>query len=220
MEELVKFSGAQASAALDYRNQAIRGWFVPGFDFMNIAISDWVPRKVTHQLVVDATGGTFRLEIGTKKVQGVDITADISWNATPATLASNIETALNALDGQSGWSVTGSSNDDLTVVAPVYLDAESELRVAVDLDGDEYNSLTGNGVLQINERTAVARAPVFQREAIIHDVREPLRAYSELVNQGRTLEISAYETFGVKLWREDRIMQIETLAESNFAVGS
>src|SRR5690606_24665799 len=144
-----------------------------------------------------------------------DITADITFSATPATLDSNITAALNALTGQSGWSVTGTDITDMTVVAPIALDAESELRIATDPDGDEYLSLTGGSAsLVVSERAgATAIAPVFQTEAIVHDIREPIRGYQELVNQGRTLEISAYETFGVKLWRADRLMQLVTKAE-------
>ena len=220
METLVQYAGSTAGANLDFRNQAIRGWTVPGFDNMNIAISDWVPRVVVHRVAVDATGGTFRLEINTKKEQGVDITADITYSSTPATMASNIAAAVNALTGQSGWTCTGSDNADLTLTAPIALDAESEARVGVDPDGDAYNSLTGGaGTVVLTERSATAVAPVFQREAIIHDVRAAIRGYQELVNQGRTLEVSAYETFGTKLWRDDRIMQIETDADSVFAIG-
>ena len=216
MEQLITFSGATAQAALAYRDQAIRGWTVPGFDNMNIAISDWVPRKVLSQVAVTGSSGTFRLEINTKKEVGVDITADITYSATPATTASNIAAALNALTGQSGWTADGTGgNADIEVQSPIYLDAESELRPAFDLAGDSYDS----GIATVvSEKGAVARAPVFQRSALVHDVREPIRGFQELVNQGRTLEISAYETFGVDKWRDDRIMLIETDANSNFVV--
>jgi hypothetical protein len=220
METLITYTGTTAGANLDFRNQAIRGWTVPGFDNMNIAVSDWVPRKVVHNIAVDATGGTFRLAINTTQIQGTDITADITYSVTPATMASNIQTAINALTGQTGWTVTGSDNLLLVATAPIGLDAESELRVGVDPNGDDYNSLTGGaGTVVLTEKSATAIAPVFQREAIVHDVRHPISAYQELVNQGRTLEVSAYETYGVGSWRSDRIMHIETVADSIFAIG-
>jgi len=219
LKALIDFTGSQANLA--FRERAISGWTVPGFDNMNISVSEWVPRKVSYKVDFGtATGGTFKLEIGTRKEAGVDITASITFSATPATLVSNIDAALNGLTGQAGWVVSGTDITNITVTAPIFLDAESEFRLATDVNGDAENHLTGAGAkLVVSERTgAIARSPVFQREAIVHDVRHGIRAYQELVNQGRTLEVSAYEVFGVELWRPDRIMQIDTLAESVFAV--
>lgn len=238
MQELVKYTGVDAGAALDFRNRAIAGWNIPSFDGLNIAVSDFLPRKIVHKLSIYGDSGTFRLALYDGQTAGVNLTAAIEVSATPATTVSNIKAALEALTftGNTTWPVTGASNDDITITCPVYLDGDSELRVAVDMDNptvegeksayDLVGDRTGapldiNGDelgVQIFEKSASAKSLLFYRNALVHDVRAGVRAYFELVNQGRTAEYSAYETYGVGGWQPELGMFIETKATSALAV--
>lgn len=221
LKDLITYSGTAASAALDYRNEAIRGWRVPGFDGLNISVSDVLPRKIVHKLNITAEAGdTFRLEIGTGKVQGVNITADIAINATEATMITNIQNALNGLTGQSGWVASGTDLVDMTITAPIYLDAESELRIATNPDtGETYNDFTSGDVV-ITERSASARSLLFMRDALVLDIRESIQGHQDVLNHGRTLELAAYEKYGAGVWRADYGMFIESDASSALAVGT
>lgn len=247
MKDLITFNAVGTN--LDFRNQAIAGWNVPAFDGLNIAISDFLPRNVPHYIDVGGDGGTFRLQVGVGYTVGENITATIDWNATPATVATNIQTALNALDmssfysGAGTWTVThdstitGGERYDVVPPADLWLDGEQELRVAVDYTGtptlegqkSAYDLLTnptladdvdGNaqGVIVHEQAGATARSLMFFRDALVYDVRKPVTAYFELVNQGRTAEYSAYEVYGIGKWRSEHGMTIETLAESALAL--
>lgn len=231
---------------LDFRNQAIRGWDVPSFDGLNVAISDFVPRNIINYVDVGGDGGTFRLQVGMGYAIGENITDEITFDATEADMATAIETELNALDmssfydGSGSWSVatTGTTyRFEVTPPADLWLDAEQELRVAVkydddaNLDGEKsaYDLLTNptladdvNGDAQgvlVHEASATAKSLLFFPQAIVYDVRKPVTAFFELVNQGRTAEYSAYETYGVGKWRHELGMTIETDANSAFALG-
>lgn len=241
MQDLVAYA---SGTNLDYRDRAIAGWSVPGFDGLNIAISEFLPRIVNNYVDVGGDGGTFRLQVGMGYEVGENITAAIDYDVTEATLASNIETALNALDmssfysGAGTWSVatTGTSfRFDVTPPSDLYLDAEQELRVAVDYDTPSQEgersafdlitnpTLTNsNGVtvgVLVHEKSATAKSLLFFPDAVIYDVRKPVTAFFETENQGRTLEYSAYEVYGVGSWRHELGMTIETDANSAFALG-
>lgn len=241
LKDLVQFNGANAGANLDFRNSAISAWKVPGFDGLNIAISDFVPRRVIHNMKVYGTGGTFRLAVKDGRTIGEDVTAAITVSGTTATMQANIKAALEALtfDGNGTWTLSGASNTAIVVTPPatLYLDAESELRVAIDyddptLDGEKsaYDLVTslsdapedvnGDSIgVEVTEKSASAKSLLFFRDALIHDIRKPVRANFELVHQGRTAEYAAYETAAIAGWRGELGMFIETKANSAFASG-
>jgi hypothetical protein len=223
----LEYNNLSLPAVTSFRDQALRGFIdnrmFSGFGNTNIAVAPLLPRRVTYKLDFStADGGTFRLHVGGQN------TAEIAYSGTVGTLSTNIETALNALDGESGWNVTGSDQTDLTIVAPRDLDAEDELRVAYRPEDDSgalyYNDLTDGGVagdwLTISERSATAKARFWIRDAVIYDRRSALNTFMEETMQGRVLEVSQYETYGVGPWHRDRAMLIETDASAPNAVGS
>ncbi len=236
--DLADFHGADAGVNMNFRERSLQGFNIPVFNGLNIAVSEFLPRKVVYKVSVFGTGGTFRLEIGTDQEDGVDITAAISAAASGDTVATNIASALNGLTGQSGWTAvaTGDDPERITVTAPDYVDAESQLRVAIDTSDptlpsrksayDLVTSLSGaptdnNGDslgVTVNEISADCKALMFTRDALVYDIRQPVTAFQELVNQGRTLEISAYEKYGVGHWRDERGLFIQTVATSPLAV--
>lgn len=234
MTELVKYGSD--TTALDFRNQAIAGWYVPAFGGLNIAISSFIPRNITYWLQINAgaTGGTFRLALG----DGTEYqTGAITVSTTAATMKSNVKAALEALTiaGNGTWTVNGTTFDKLELVPPatLYLDAQSELRAAVDpanphvptaksaydLISDGSGVLAGKG-FQIYEKSASCKNLLFFSDAIVFDVRQPVRSFYETVNQGRTAEYSAHMTYGVGAWREELGMFIETKANSALAKAS
>lgn len=237
MRELATFYGTDAGVNMNFREQALRGFTVPAFDNLNIVVSEMLPRTVKHRVKIYGTGGTFRLEIGTGQEVGVNITAPITVAGASAT-ATNIANALNALTGQSGWTCVdgGGGLTDLEVQAPIALDAESELRVAIDTsnptlpnyasDYDLVTGLSGNPTdplgndigVEVEEISATAKSLFFHRSALVYDIRQPVTAFQEMEHQGRTLEISAYEKYGVGGWRSERGMFISTNATSPLAV--
>lgn len=241
LKDLVAFSGAAAGAPLDFRNAAIRSWTVPGFDNLNIAVGDFIGRNIIHNILVYGTGGTFRLALYDGQDAGVNLTAAITVSATPATMIANIKAALEALTftGNGTWTVAGTTLLDMTITPPatLWLDSESELRVAVDYDnptlaGEKtaYDLITGlsGAPLDINgdslgvvvtEKSATAQGLLFQPDALVHDARSPVQGFFELVNQGRTAEYSVHTTYGVGGWRRERGMFVVTKASSAFATG-
>jgi hypothetical protein len=74
--------------------------------------------------------------------------------------------------------------------------------------------------LIISERSATADALFWAQDAVIYDRRSPLNTFMEEVNQGRTVEVSQYEVYGVGPWRGDRAILIQTDASAPNAVGS
>ncbi len=241
MKDLVAFSGSGAGAPLDFRNAAIRSWTLPGFDNLNIAVSTFVPRRVIHNMDVYGTGGTFRLALYDGQSAGVNLTAAITVSATPATMNANIKAALEALTftGNGTWTVTGADLLSIVVTPPttLFLDADSELRVAVDYANptvtgikSAYDLVTGLsgapldvegaslGVV-VGEKSATAKSLLFMPDALIFDQRAGVRAHFETVFQGRTAEYAAYMVYGVDRWRNERGMFIHTKANSAFATG-
>lgn len=241
LKDLVAFSGSSAGAPLDFRNAAIRSYNVPGFDNLNIVVGDYVPRRIVHNLKVYGTGGSFRLAVNDGQSAGVNLTAAITVSGTTATMQANIKAALEALTftGNGTWTLSGADNLSIVITPPttLFLDADSELRVAVDYANptligektayDLVTSLSGapldiNGAslgVVISEKSATAKALLFMSDAIVHDARDRVRAYFEVVHQGRTAEYSAYTTYGVAGWRRERGMFIHTKANSAFATG-
>lgn len=241
LKDLVAFSGSSAGAPLDFRNSAIRSWQVPGFDNLNIAVGDFVGRNIVNNILVYGTGGTFKLALLDGQDAGVNVTAAITVSAVVATMKTNIKSALEALTftGNGTWTVGGTTLLDMTITPPanLWLDAESELRVAVDyanptLIGEKsaFDLITGlsGAPLDINaaslgvvvtEKSATAQGLLFQSDSLVHDSRDKVRGSFELVNQGRTAEYAAYTTYGVKGWRREKGMFIVTKANSAFATG-
>lgn len=241
LKDLVVFGGSGAGAPLDFRNAAIRSWTVPGFDNLNIAVSTFVPRRVIHNVDIYGTGGTFKLAVLDGQSAGVNVTAAITVSGTPATMNSNIKAALEALTftGNGTWTVTSTTLTDIVITPPttLFLDADSELRVAVDYDNptligekSAFDLITGlsgapldvNGAslgIVVSEKSATAKSLLFMPDAVVFDARDRVNAFFEVVNQGRTAEYSAYTTYGVARWRQERGMFIHTKANSAFATG-
>ena len=192
---------------------SINRWIMSGGMGVEVVETPTLPRKIKYKLAFDCTGGTFTLRAGELANGNPAITAPITYNATPATLATNIKTALDAL-GIGTWTVSGSAVDNMTVQAPHYVDAEDELLV-------HQNNLTGGAAsLTISERSASALSIMYSRSAVILDIREPIRVHGEFLHAERIYDIMAYEKYGVALWRGDRVLFYETDASSPFAVGS
>jgi hypothetical protein len=241
MKDLIRYSGSNAGVNLGFRERAINSWTVPGFDNAVYIQSSFIPRRVIHKLSVYGTGGTFRLAIKDGRTAGVDLTAAITVSATPATTVTNVKNALDALTfaGNSAWTVAGSANNDITITPPasLYLDKESELRVAIDWDNptvshvksayDLVTTLTGapldtNGTqlgVKLFEKSASAKAQVFYRDALIYDVRQTPSAYFDVLNDNRTGRWSLHTKYAADGWRVERGMFIETAANSAFATG-
>jgi hypothetical protein len=236
--DLADFHGSDAGVNMNFRERALQGFTIPMFNGLNLAVSEFLPRKVVYKVSTYGTGGTFRLEIGTDQEVGVEITAAITAAASGNTVATNIAAALNALTGQSGWTAAATSDDParITVTAPEYVDAESELRVAIDTSDptlpkrkSSYDLITGLSGAPVDsggdslgvvvaEISADTKALMFTRDALVYDVRQPVQAFAETVYQGRTLEISGYEKYGVGHWRDERGLFIQSVATSPLAV--
>jgi hypothetical protein len=238
VNDLAGYRGTDAGVNMNFREQSLQGFTIPVFQGLNIAVSEFLPRKLVYKVSVYGTGGTFRLEIGTDQEVGTTITGEITAASSGDTTASNIQTALNALTGQTGWTATATDDDParITVTAPDYVDAESQLRVAIDIDNptlparkSAYDQITGlSGAptdnagdslgVTVHEVSGSAKALMFTRDALVYDIRQPVQAFSELEHQGRTMEISAYEKYGVGHWRDERGLFIETKANSPLSV--
>lgn len=242
MKDLVAFSGSSAGAPLDFRESAIKSWTVPGFDNLNLVVGDFIGRNIKTNVKIYGTGGTFRLALWDGQSIGVNITATITVSGTAATMNSNIKAALEALtfSGNGTWTVTSTTLTDILIVPPanLWLDADSELRVAVDyanptLIGEKsaYDLITGttpgahpdiNSLdlgIELSEYSATAKSLLFMPDALVHDARDKIRGYFALPTdkQGRVAEYSAYTTYGVGGWRRERGMFIVSKASSAFA---
>lgn len=241
VQDLADFHGTDAGVAMNFRERALKGFTIPIFNGLNIAVSEFLPRRVVHKVSQFGTGGTFRLEIGTSQEIGVDVTAEITAAASGITTATNIASALNALTGQAGWTAVATSDDAerITVTPPVatgYLDAESQLRVATNIADptlparkSAYDLITGGSGgtvdaggdtmnIVVKEISGDAKALMFARSALVYDIRQPVQSFSELVNQGRTLEVSGYEKYGIGHWRDDRGLFIASVCSSPLSV--
>jgi hypothetical protein len=240
MKDLIQFDGTTAGVDLTFREDAIRSWKVPGFDGLEIVQTSFLPRRIINRVRVNATGGTFRLSVAGQT------TAAITVSATPATMATNIKNALEALvftNGQTNgtWTVDGTGGLlDIDVTPPVglYLYADQELQVAVDyanptLKGQisAYDLTTGRTTgaiglslagtsygVDVQEISASCKSLMFFPSAIALDMRQAPTANFNLVKQGRTGEYALYTKYGVGYWQPDLGMTIETTASSAFAV--
>lgn len=67
---------------------------LPAGQVLGLITSNTTPRNEVHHITIPAEvdGGTFRLLFGT------DLTAEVSWNADPAVIATALQTALEGLD--------------------------------------------------------------------------------------------------------------------------
>lgn len=238
LEDLATFSGASAGRDTSgWRDASLQGLTVPAFGNINIVRGSLLPRNgMVWQYRNYGTGGTIRLEIGTNHVVGTDITAAITVSGTATTMASNIQTALNNLSGQSGWSVDGSGgNADIVITAPAtsYFDAESELRIAIDQDNptppgykSSYDLVTGlsgaptdpngdslGGV--VYEKSGKAKALFFNRRALVFDIRQGMQSFVDnKLYQGRAVEYAMNMKYGVERLQEEYGMFIYTDATS------
>lgn len=243
LKDLVAFSGSSAGAPLDFRNAAIRSWTVPGFDNLNIVVGDFVGRNIVNNIKIYGTGGSFRLALYDGQTIGTNVTAAIAVTGVVATDKAAIKAALEALTftGNGTWTVAGSALDALTITPPstLFLDADSELRVAVNyasptLIGEKsaYDLVTGlsgapldiNGAslgVVVNEKSATAKGLLFMPDSLVFDARDAIRGYFSMPDEfsGRTAEYSAYTTYGVAGWRRERGMFVVTKADSAFATG-
>lgn len=234
MRDLVNYGSGTVN--LDWRNSAINGWRVPGFDGLDIVQSSFLPRNVNNRLVIDGTGGTFRLS-----VKGLT-TGAITVSATPATTATNIKNALDAL-AIGTWTVAdasgGTNNLDIDVTPPaaLYVHADEELAVAVsptdptlEAQKSAYDLVTTPtglagtdqfGVaygVAVQERSASVKSLMFYRPALALDIRQSPTAHYDTLHQGRTAEYSLYMKYGTGEWMPHLGAFIHTAASSPLAI--
>lgn len=219
---------------LAVRENALASWTLPGFPGMNIVQSEFVPRNVAYRVKIDGTGGTFRLSVR-------DLTTGaITVSATPATTATNIKNALDALSIGT-WTVTANGGDNLDIdvtCSTLYLNADEELRVAINpatptLEGQKsaYDLVTtpdgtplgtdlagANYGVAVEEVSASAKALLFYREALALDVRQFPKGHFETTNQGRTANYSLYAKQAIGYWNPVLGMFINSTATSGLAV--
>lgn len=144
MQNLITVNNAEQGQAAISNMGRMSARTIPLPAGMALTIGALHPRRVILQLNVQGDGGTFRLQVGDGYVVGENITTAIDYDATTATMVSDIQSALNALDmsgfysGSGTWAVTGSDETDLTITPPadLFLDDFSQLRVANKYDED------------------------------------------------------------------------------------
>jgi hypothetical protein len=194
----------------------IKRWTMLGSEATTLIESPNVPRKITYKLdFQNITSGTFKLFVGYTLLDVPSITADITYSATPATLVSNIKTALDALS-HGVWTVSGTAINDITVVAPHFVDTEDKLAVPlVQSTGLPDQALVGtNANIVITERSAKARAVFFNQNAFAFDLRENTNVSYEYLYDARTDMFYADENWGMGVYQPDRVMFVETDANS------
>lgn len=163
MEKLIDYT-ATSNQQLQFRDNSIAQlqannlteFNLPTFGNVNLAIAEYLPRKVVSKFALYGTAGTFRLQVGDgyDTATPFNITAAITATTVAATLLTNIQTALNALDmspyysGALTWVVTGSDILDMTITPPadMFIDDEQQLRIAVQHDDATKASLDGGDV--------------------------------------------------------------------------
>lgn len=144
LKNLVRITDSESGTAAMNNLARMSARTIPLLPGMSVVTGALHPRNVILQLNVQGDGGTFRLQVGDGYVEGENITAAIDYDATTATMVSDIQTALNALDmsgfysGAGTWTVTGSDETDLTITPPsdLFLDDFSQLRIANKYDSD------------------------------------------------------------------------------------
>ena len=155
IEDLLKITGSESGAAafgnLQNATSAAESIISPLWD--NLVVAPMTPRRVIYQINVYGTGGTFRLQIGDDYQVGAgkNVSAEITVNATQATMITNIQTAIRALTANNGWTVTAPSGvtgiTNLTITPPTshFVDDFRQLRVAVDVsDADDVTYISPN----------------------------------------------------------------------------
>lgn len=162
------------------------------------------------------------------------------------TALNTVLAAATWYDGVGTYVVSGAANDDLTITPPtdLYLNDEDQLRVAVKYDEDAnlsggfieanlqksaYDLVTGlsnapedadgNDLgVALWERSAIAKSLMWQRGALVLDIRKPVTSFFELTMQGRTAEYSGSMVYGAGKWSPEQGMFIVTKANSPLAV--
>ncbi len=150
--------------------------------------------------------------------------------------------------GAGSWVVTGTDILLMTITPPsdFYIDDGSNLRVAVQYDDVDKASLWGGAnevYLQksgydlittitgspqdvdgndlgvtMSEQNATARSLLFQRSAIVLDIRKPIVAhFDNNINQGRTFEYAGSTVYGIGRWSPELGMFVHTKASSPLA---
>lgn len=161
MESLIDYAGAQVNptyrdaAANRLANTDITEFDLPTFGNVNLAVGERLPRRVIFKLAVLGDGGTFRLQVGDDGVIGENITAAITVSTTAATMVTNVQTALNALDmsgyysGAGTWTVSGTDIANLTITPPTDMHLEDAIQLRVAVKQDEDATLDG-GFIEAN----------------------------------------------------------------------
>ena len=84
----------------------------------------------------------------------------------------------------------------------------------------DLTDMNGNTLgVALYERSATARSLMWQRSALILDIRQAVQSFFELVYQGRTAEYSAHMVYGAGQWSPEKGMFIVSKADSPLAVG-
>lgn len=183
MEKLIDYT-ASNNQQLNFRDNSIAQlqannlteFNLPTFGNVNLAIAEYLPRRVVTKFALYGTAGTFRLQVGDgyDTATPFNITAAITASTTPATLITNIDAALNALDmsqyysGSGSWLTTGADILDMTITPPsdFFVDDEQQLRIAVQYDDATKASLDGGDVNIVMQKsgydlvTTLTGAPV------------------------------------------------------------
>ncbi len=211
-QDLVDLTTASDSGT---RSQ-VNSWLLGGQGNLQMVESPLIPRYVTYKLsFAGFTSGTFKLRIKEQT------TGDITYSATHATLATNIQTALNALSGLGTFTVTSASLTDITVTpaTTLFVDLEDMLENPTGDDGAYLylTTITGTSpVLTIREKSAWVYSPVYTRDSIIWDIRKPFTLDSWIDYELRGIVNQATEVYGVEGWRSERIYFVQTDATSPF----
>lgn len=221
----------------------------------SIVAAPLVPRRVIFKFGMFGTAGTFRLQVGDGYVIGENITAQITASATEATLITNVDAALAALDmssfysGSGAFVTTGSDALDMTITPPsdMFLDDNSQLRIAIDvvtadnvtLDGNSFDvqiqksaydlvtTLSGSPLdmdgaelgVDIKERSGTAYGYSFFNDALVFDERGGFEVGSDLtLNQRRTFAYFISGFYGAGSWVPQHGFRVLSTANSPTAV--
>lgn len=208
-----------------FRDQFISSWSVGGFGNLVLIEAPLMPRNIVYKLDLGggAEGDKFKLYMGEAADGDAAVTADITLAANVAGTISAIEAAIADLGGiyASGWEVTGSAANDLTLTPPttVYVDAEDEVRIAEKSDGSLDHDFT-NSAPVVLERSATAKAIMWTPNSTVLDIRKPFTMRAVLEEKSRYIDMFAHNVYGVGDWQGERRFHIHTTASSPLAVGT
>jgi hypothetical protein len=229
LTELIDLTKAGVPA---FRNDFIAQWRIGGFGNLILIETPLLPRHIVYNLNITAGAGTgadgdtFKLYLGTKDDGTEAITAEITVDATDAPAIADtidaIEAALNAVTNfPDGWVVGGTALNALTITPPLtyYVDAEDELRLATNEDGDIDGTISASNII-ISENTATAKAVMWTPETVALDVRTPMTMGMEMYNEEGYIRMFGKQTYGVEDLRGDRRFHVHTLAYSPFSTAA